>query len=51
MTCPANRLGSRMAKRQCVVGLLCLPLKLGSLHPNQEDSVRNLVSGTAIGGV
>ena len=43
--------GLKDGQSQCVIGLLCLPLKPGPLHPNQEDSVRNLVGGTAIGGV
>ena len=36
---------------KCVVGLLCLPLKLDSLHADEENPVGDLVGGTAIGGV
>jgi hypothetical protein len=43
--------GFKNGQRKRVVGLLCLATKLDSLHPDKEDSVGNLVDGTAIGGV
>ena len=43
--------GLKNGKSERVIGLLCLPAKMDSLHPNQEDSVGDLVRGTAIGGV
>ena len=43
--------GLKNGQSQRVVGLLRLPTKLDSLHPNQEDSVGDLVGGTAIGGM
>src|ERR1022692_5025421 len=43
--------GLKNGQSQGVVRFLCLPTKLDTLHPNQEDSVGDLVGGTAIGGV
>ncbi len=43
--------GFKDGETQGVIGLLCMPAELGAVHPNQEDTVGNLVSGTAIGGV
>lgn len=43
--------GRKNGQCEGVVGLLGLPTKLSALHANQEDSVRDLVGGTAIGGV
>jgi hypothetical protein len=43
--------GLKNGQSERVVRFLCLPLKLDSLYPNQEDSVGDLVGGTAIGGV
>jgi hypothetical protein len=43
--------GFQNGQSQGVVGLLCLPLKPDSLHPDEKDSVGDLVSRTAIGGV
>jgi hypothetical protein len=43
--------GLKNGQSERVVWLLCLPAKLDSLHPNEEDSVGDLVGGTAIGGV
>src|SRR5450631_882924 len=43
--------GLKNGKRQCVVGFLCLPLIPNTLHPDEEDSVGDLVASTAIGGM
>jgi hypothetical protein len=43
--------GLKNCQSQRVVGLWGLPTKLDSLHPNQEDSVGNLVGSTAISSV
>src|ERR1035437_6660548 len=42
--------GLKNGQSQRVVRFLSLPTKLGSLYPNQEDPVRNVVRGTTIGG-
>jgi hypothetical protein len=43
--------GLNNGQTERVVGFLRLPTKMDSLHPNKEDSVGDLVGGTAIGGV
>ena len=48
---PGKPAGLKNGQSERVVRLLCLPLKLGSLHANEEDPVGDLVGGTAIGGV
>ena len=39
------------SQNKCVIRLLCLPAEIDFLHANEEDPVRNLVGGAAIGGV
>jgi hypothetical protein len=51
MKLPGKPAGLKNSQSQSVVGLLCLPLKSDSLHPDEEDAVRDLVGGTAIGGM
>ena len=43
--------GFKNGQSECVIGLLCQPTKIDTLHANQEDSVGDLVGSTAIGGV
>ena len=43
--------GFKNVQSQRVVRLLCLPLKLRTLHLNEKNSVGNLVGRTTIGGV
>ena len=48
---PGEPAGFKNGQRECVIGLLCLPLEFGSLNANEEYPVGDLVGGTAIGGV
>ena len=43
--------GLKNGQSERVVRFWGLPTKMDSLHPNQEDSVGDLVGSTAIGGV
>ena len=43
--------GLENGQSECVVGFLCLPAKIDPLHLNQEDSIGDLVGGTAIRSV
>jgi hypothetical protein len=43
--------GLNNGESQCVIGPLCLPTTKDSLHPNEEDTVGDLVGGAAIGGM
>src|SRR5208283_619538 len=47
---PSKPAGLKNGQSQGVIGLPFLSIKPDSLHLNQEDSIRDLVSGTAIGG-
>jgi hypothetical protein len=45
---PGQMLGFENGEADLVIGLLLVPAILGSIHPHQEDPVRNRVNGRSV---